>query len=170
MAAEAARNARDNGVSTLSADALKLHEGKHAVVHRPKAADGKKQYMKAMCTCESCQNTGQRHFLGCCPAQQAQRAQRAANYKEMMERKSDASSTTADTKRITTKKDSRPVELFFTDFELLELKKHTKVLREIEKLEKLPKLDKLQLEKVERKKAILNTSVMRKKAAGYTAR
>merc|ERR1712151_752222 len=111
---------------------------------------------------------GQRHFVRCCPFQHAQRAQRAANYNEMMERRSEASSTTADSKSgvarhtIANKKDSRPVELFFTEPELCELKKHTKVLREIEKLEKLSKLDKLQLEKVGRKKAILNSSVMRK--------
>merc|ERR1719360_381589 len=100
--------------------------------------------------------------LGRCPAQHAARAERVAKY----EKRSEASITTAASKDAESKRDSRPLEKFFSDLEALELKKHTKVLREIEKLEKLPKLDKLQLEKVGCKQGILKTTVMVKKAAG----
>merc|ERR1712048_1243070 len=150
----------------MGEEALRLHEGESITAQKLQAPDAKKSFMKSMCRCESCKQMGQRHFLGRCPAQHAARAERVAKY----EKRSEASITTAASKEAESKQDSRPLEKFFSDLEVLELKKHTKVLRDIEKIEKLPKLDKLQLEKVERKQDILKTTVMVKKASGYTIR
>jgi len=152
----------------------------------PPRAVGCPRNQKSLCTLACCVAKRDRHFAKFCPVVRVQRAEQAARLENSIDSSTTAATWQAERAvRIEKSTDlSTPanwqvtnrhvgemvVELFFSDLEVRELRKHLKLLGDCEKLEKLPKLDKLQLEKLGRKQTVMNSNIMKKHAAGYKVR